>query len=168
MKKVLCLLLIITLSMPFFAAASFAKTIELLPSDVKFKSGVTADSEIKWLERGYFFGFENVDLTGINSVKVTAYNKLVTGTNGVTLAIVTDSAKDGNIIGYVTLTEYGEEITAKASIKPTEGVHNLYFYSLYGKNTVNETRIKKIELSEEKYESDKLSKQIPDSGIIDD
>ena len=164
MKKVLCLLLSVMLTASFFQAG--AKELPL--SEITVKSGATVDSEVKWLERGNYFGYENVDLTGINSVKITAYNKLVTGTNGVTMAIVTDNPKTGDIIGYVTLTEYGEEITAKASINPTEGVHNLYFYSLYGKNTVNETRIKKIELSEEKYESDKLNKQVPDSAIIDD
>ena len=168
MKKVLCLLLSFVLCVSLFTLGIFAEEKELLLSEIKFKSGATVDSEIKWLERGYYFGYENVDLTGINSVKITAYNKLVTGTNGVTMAIVTDEPKTGNIIGYVTLTEVGEDVTVTSSIKPTEGVHNLYFYSLYGKNTVNETRIKKIVLSEEKYESDKLNKQVPDSAIIDD
>ncbi len=168
MKRTMCLLLSFVLWVSLFTLGVYAEEKELLLSEIKFKSGVTADSEIKWLERGYFFGYENVDLTGINSVKITAYNKLVTGTNGVTLAIVTDNPKTGDIIGYVTLTEVGEDITVTSSINPTEGVHNLYFYSLYGKNTVNETRIKKIVLSEEKYESDKLNKQVPDSAIIDD
>lgn len=164
MKKVLSLLLMATLAVSLFTVS--AKELPL--SDITVKSGATVDSEVKWLERGYYFGYENVDLTGMNSVKITAYNKLVTGTNGVTMAIVIDNPKSGDVIGYATLTKVGENITVQAPIKLTTGVHNLYFYSLYGKNTINETRIRKIELSEEKFESDKLSKQIPDSVIIDD
>ena len=129
MKKVLCLLLSFVLCVSLFTLGVSAKEKELPLSDIKFKSGVTVDSEIKWLERGYYFGYENVDLSGINSVKITAYNKLVTGTNGVTMAIVTDDPKTGDVIGYVTLTEVGENVNVTSSIKPTEGIHNLYFYN---------------------------------------
>ncbi len=156
MKKVLCLLIALVMGASLFAIGSFAKETEL------------SVSAVKGLERGEYFSYDNVDLSGIKSVSITAYNKLVTGTNGVTLAIVTDNPKTGDIIGYVNLTESGEEITAKAEITPTEGVHDLYFYSLYGRNTKNETKIKKIVLTDEAYVSDKADKKVPDSAIIDD
>ena len=156
MKKVLCLLLSLIIGVSLFAIGSLSKETEL------------SVSAVKGLERGEYFSYENVDLTGIKSVSVTAYNKLVTGRNGVTLAIVTDNPKTGKTIGYINLTKSGEEITASANITPTEGVHNLYFYSLYGKKTKNETKIKKITLSDKAFESDKLKVQVPDTAIFDD
>ena len=60
MKKVLCLLLSLIIGVSLFAIGSLSKETEL------------SVSAVKGLERGEYFSYENVDLTGIKSVSVTS------------------------------------------------------------------------------------------------
>ncbi len=131
-------------------------------------SGLTLEGgEIKNIERKNYLYFPGVDLTGINSVTVRAYNKISGNVNGETLLVLIDSHTDGKMIGSVTLSEVGEDVSVTASLTPTSGKHDLYFYCLYGKGTRNECSIKEITLSENTYNHDNKSMQVSDSFIID-
>ena len=80
--------------------------------------------------------FKDVDLTGINSIEVTAsVNLRGTTSNGETLVIMADDYKRGEPLGYITLSDDGDNIKERTSIRKIDGVHDLYFYCLYGKQT---------------------------------
>ena len=170
MRKFLCAALAVMLAFSAVGICSAANERVLTASEVTDKNmqmAVTGENTVRGLERKAYFGFDNVDLTGINSVEINAYNKISGQSNGETLAVVIDDPNSGKLIGTVTLTEVGEDITAKGSIEPTTGVHKLYFRCLYAANSWNEIQIKKITLSPKKYVSDKESKKVPDSKVID-
>lgn len=162
MRKFLCAALAVMLAFSAVGICSAANERVLTASEVTDKNmqmTVTGENTVRGLERKAYFGFDNVDLTGINSVEVNAYNKISGQSNGETLAVVIDDPNSGKLIGTVTLTEVGEDITAKGSIEPTTGVHKLYFRCLYAANSWNEIQIKKITLSPKKYVNDKESKR---------
>lgn len=171
MRKFLCTVLAIVLAVSTvgvcFAANEKVLTGDMV-TDKSSQLAITSEQYVRGLERKAYFGFDNIDLTGINSVAVNAYNKINGQSNGETLAIVIDDPNTGKVIGTVTLSEVGEDITAKGSIEATTGVHKLYFRCLYARNSWNEMQIKKITLSPEKYVSDREAKKVPDSKIIDD
>lgn len=168
MKKFVSALLAVIMLLSLAGVCSAAGDIVLTAGEVTEKSGVVmVDGAVRGIDRGNYFGFEAVNLTGIKSVSVNAYNKLTGSSNGNTLLIITDDPKTGTIIGTVTLTEYGEDITVGAGIKSVSGVHNLYFRSLYGKSSSNETHIKSITLSKNEFKSTAADKKVPDSKIID-
>ena len=77
MKKILCLALafIMVLSVVnVFAAEKVLKTSEIA---LKSGDGFTAGpSRINNLQRGDWFGFKGVDLTGMNSLSITVKNGL--------------------------------------------------------------------------------------------
>ncbi len=171
MKKLLALVL--ALIMATSCMSAFAKETVLKPSDVSLTNGdFTANSGlIRGLGRGDSFGFKNVDLTGMNSISAKVNNTLYVsgGNNGDTYLIMIDSPVNGKVIGHLTIMPDFEntDVTVKAAIEPTEGVHDLYFYSLYGNGTTNFIIIYDITLSEEKVTKDTASEKVDDSKIKD-
>ncbi|MDO5477654.1 MAG: hypothetical protein Q4G23_00630 [Clostridia bacterium] len=171
MKKILCLAL--SLIMVLSCMSVFAKDAALKVGDISIKNGSfdANDAFIRGLSRGDSFGFKGVDLTGMNSVSMKLNNTLYVsgGNNGDTYLIMIDSPENGKIIGNLTIMPDFEntDVTVKAAIEPVTGVHDLYFYSLYGNGTTNYIAIKEITLSEEKVTKDVTSAKVDDSKIID-
>lgn len=166
MKKILCtvLALAMVISMTGMCFAANEKTLTPAMATDNKNISVT-NSGIGGLARKGYFGFKDVDLTGINSVSVRLYNQMEHSANGETLLVVIDNPNNGQVIGSVTLTELGEDITVKAALTPVSGTHNLYFRCLYGRGEI--INIKEIKLSDEKYVNDTKSKQVTDSAVID-
>ncbi len=170
MKRVLSLLLclMMVLSVVFAIPSSAAGEVVLKPSDVDYNSVVSYSADgIRGLERKGYFGFKDVDLTGINSISMEFYNKMAGNSNGETLLVMVDDPKKGECIGSLTMSELGEKVTVKTAITPTTGTHDLYFYCLYGRQTWNELKVFDITLSPETYVHDTASAKVPDSAIID-
>ncbi len=168
MKRAVSVFLAVIMILSLAGVCSAAGDIVLMPSNVTEKNGVTVNDEgIRGIDRGKYFGFGEIDLTGIKSVEVNAYNKIVASSNGDTLLVIIDDPQKGDIIGTVTLTKYGEDITVKSELKQVTGIHKLYFRSLYARASYNETCVKKITLSKTAYKSDKADKKVPDSKVID-
>lgn len=136
---------------------------EAVLSGVELNSGM-----LRGFDRKDYFMFEKVDLTGIKSIhaKCSVFLRN-TSLNGETLAIMADDYKNGTPLGYLTFTKDGQNITASTSITPTEGVHDLYFYCLYGKDNRGNVNIFNITLSKEEYKNPKEEKKVPDSAVID-
>ena len=140
MKKLICLAL--TFIMVMSLVNVFAAEKALGAAEIAFENGTFSKTPgIRGLDRGESLGFKDVDLTGMNSLSVKIQSTLnISGpSNGDTFLIMIDSPDNGEVIGNITiLPNYEErEYIQKVSIKPTNGVHDLYFYSLYGKSTEN-------------------------------
>ncbi len=100
-----------------------------------------------------YIGFDNVDLTGMNSVQITANVSLYNYGDGDLIQVRLDSPK-GKLLGYVDLDRHApdEDVIYKGAIEKTEGVHKLYFVSTMGYAGGNETcYIKGISLSPDTY-----------------
>lgn len=168
MKRTVSAFLALLMVLSLACVCSAAGDIVLTPGAVSEKKGVTVTEDaVKKLDRKNYFGFESVNLTGIKSVSVNAYNKISMSSNGDTLLVITDDPENGDIIGTVTLTEYGEDVTVSSAIKPVTGEHKLYIRSLYGYNSTNEMYVKSITLSPKEYKSTAADEKVPDSKIID-
>lgn len=167
MKKITALILAL-LMMLCSINLSFAETdVKLDLNTAKLKGLTLSGGEIISIERKDYLYFPSVDLTGINSVTVRAYNKISGNVNGETLLILLDSPENGELIGSITLSEVGENISVTSGIKSVTGKHDLYFYCLYGSHTENECSIKEITLSKNAYTHDNKSKKVSDSAVID-
>ena len=170
MKKVLSLLLAVLMTLSLATVATAAE-VTLKPADVDEKSAkiYTPEIHIGEFEHKEYFMFRDVDLTGINSIGVTAtVNLRNTSSNGETLVIMADDYKRGEPLGYITLSDDGENIKEYTSINKIDGVHDLYFYCLYGKGTGNASmRIHDITLYEKGFVNPDYDKFVDDSFIKD-
>ena len=171
MKKLICLAL--TFIMVISCVNVFAAEKALGAAEIAFENGTFSKTPgIRGLDRGESLGFKGVDLTGMNSLSVKIQSTLnISGaSNGDTFLIMIDSPDNGEVIGNITiLPNYEErEYIQKVSIKPTNGVHDLYFYSLYGKSTENTFSLHDITLSSEVYEGKDFAKEkVGDEAVKD-
>ena len=129
MKKFLCLLLALTIILSVSTVLAADGDIVLLPSAVTEKSGVECGSAILGFEINDYFGFKDVDLTGINSVILEAHFNPIGGHNGEAFRIMIDDPVAGELIGTVVLSNRGG--VYDAFINPVAGKHNVYFVASY-------------------------------------
>ena len=95
MKKVLSLLLAVLMTLSLATVATAAE-VTLKPADVDEKSAkiYTPEIHIGGFEHKEYFMFRDIDLTGINSIGVTAtVNLRNTSSNGETLVFMADDYK---------------------------------------------------------------------------
>ena len=148
-----------------------AVEVTLKPADVDEKSSkiYTPEAHIGGFQHKEYFMFRDVDLTGINSIEVTAsVNLRNTTSNGETLVIMADDYKRGEPLGYITLSDDGENIKECTSIRKIDGVHDLYFYCLYGKTTGTASmKIHDITLSAKGFVNPDYDKFVDDELIKD-
>lgn len=168
MKRIICILLAAIMAVGTAGMCFAEEGTVLTPAGITDNEGITTDTRgISILTEKTWFAFDNVDLTGINSVEVYVKGNMYAYTSGATLLVVTDDPQNGKLIGTVTISEAGDEHAVKAAIEPTTGKHKLIFKVLYSKNADGEILVTKINLSKDKFLSDKASKQVPDSKIKD-
>lgn len=162
-KKILCIIL--ALISALCLVPSYAAEKVLTGEDVKFTDGITHSSDgITWLNAGRYFGFDNVELTGINSIEVKVKSSIPDRSNGETLAIMADDPYQGVHLGNVAIGKNGE-YSIKAAIKEQKGTHKLYFYCLYGSGLSNTLKIMSVTLKPEKLT--KTDDKVPDSLVRD-
>ncbi len=128
--------------------------------------GKQADG-ITGFKRKSSFGVPGVDLTGIKTVSLTANVTLGGPINGQVFAVKTDDPVTGDAIGYIVITEEGTGKKYSASVKPTEGTHDVYFYALSTKISDTAVVVSDISFGKEEYVSDKEEKKVPDSFVKD-
>ena len=171
MKKILCLAL--AFIMVLSVMCTFAQEKVLKTSEITLKSGdgfTAGPSRINDLKRGDWFGFKDVDLTGMNALSIVVKNGLYASgpSNGDTWLVMIDSPENGEIIGNLTFMPTEEyDIVVKAALKPTSGTHDLYFYSLYGNSLANTLNCYDITLSSEVYVNDTKSAKVSDDAVKD-
>ncbi len=136
----------------------------LLPADADFQSGVTVTDTVTGFAKGNYIGFSDVDLTGINSVKITGKFNLGVGT-GETIRIKIDDPKSGEEIGFVVISESKEEYFGY--IGGASGVHDVYFVGTYWSGYNSDFSIKSFTLSKAPYEDNAFDKQMDDSFLKD-
>lgn len=101
MKQTICILLAILMAFGTVGLCFADDAVVLTGEDVTEKAGVDADkSGINILNGKTYFAFDNVDLTGINSIEVTVRGAMYGHTSGATLLVMTDDAKSGKVIGH--------------------------------------------------------------------
>lgn len=157
MKKGVSLILAILLACSFVSV--FASDVVLTPGSPDVGGG--------YIDRGAYIGFKNVDLTGIQSVTATATASLTAFSNGVTLGIVTDDPKTGEVLGYLVFNESGSSVTVSAPIKAVSGKHDVYFVSTYDSSSTVNMTLERLTLSSSPYADNRKAVQIPDSAIVD-
>ncbi len=136
MKRIWALLTIVALLL--IPATVCAADEELSASNAPLKSsGATVRGSVLLLNSGDWFGFANMDLSGIKSVTVKANCTMPYGTNGETLAVVLDDPENGEDIGYVVINSESET-EFSTNIAETAGTHNVYFVASYGRNFYNQ------------------------------
>lgn len=155
MKKICSAFLSAALIASAIPALAAEKSFKFSEADVKSKENYSVNTNGKTvLNKGGYVGYENVDLTGIKSVTVTAKCNMPYGTNGETLAVVIDNPESGEDIGYVVInSDYETEFTGNLT-KEVSGTHNVYLVACYGKGehyialenvTFNTTAVEKIQ-----------------------
>ena len=171
MKKLLAVILVFVMSLSLIG--TLAKDVTLTPAEIALKSGddfVAGPQRINNLDRGDWFGFKGVDLTGMKLLSVTVKNSLSSsgGNNGDTWLVMTDSPENGEIIGALTFLPTEEYDTiVKTSLKEVSGTHDLYFYSLYGDGLQSYLSSYDITLSSEVYVNDTESEKVSKYPLTD-
>ncbi|MDO5478419.1 MAG: stalk domain-containing protein [Clostridia bacterium] len=162
MKKCICFMLVLVmLSGVIFTANAEGKVLNPTSADYKAES-LKFSSTGAYFNQGDFFGFKNVDLTGIKSVTIEADCILAYGSNGEAVAIK-KGGKQGELLGYVVIND-DEAKLFTADIKETKGIADLYFCATYAKD--NYITIKKITLNTFSDNTVRVS-PVPDSAIVD-
>lgn len=165
MKKTICIVLALIMALLIFPVC--AKDTVLTSADVAFTSEVRVESgTITYFGKGRYFGFKDVDLSEINSITVAVTSNMPDNSNGETLAVILDDPYKGTHIGNIILTKQGD-YQAKGSITPVSGVHDLYFYCIYGFSLSNYIKISRITLSSESYINPASKEKVADSFVRD-
>lgn len=168
MRKILVLLLVAVLVLGTAVSVSANEDIKLTPDKITDKYLVNTDGGVvRNLTRKAYFSFPGVDMTGINSVSVRAKNDIDGTSNAMTLAVVLDDPKKGEVLGYINLSEPGEDINAYAPIKRAEGTHNVYFYCYYGSVGAGDVAIKEISFSKAEHNRNTSENKVSDDYIKD-
>ncbi len=168
MKKIVSLLLtlIMLMSMATIAFADGDITLEAKNATLNSGANINGDGVYAIL-RGDYFGFKDVDLTGVKSIGLQVKSTISGGNNGETFAVKIDDPTSGMTIGYITVEkEYDNEIIFTA-IDTVHGTHDLYFKGTYGWQIDIEITVKNVILSKNEYTYDNKANQVPDSFIKD-
>lgn len=165
MKKVATLALALCMTLGSVIGSGAAV---LLPENAKTAGGTRITENKIEVKQPYSYAeFDGCNLTGINSVKITAANDMSGGLDGDRILVRADSIT-GDVIGYVDIDLHTPKTTTvfTGSItKPMSGAHDLYFQSLMAHlNSTCGTKIEKIELSKEKYTKEAYV-PVPDSKL---
>ena len=122
-----------------------------------------------WFRQPYgFFAIADVDLSGVRSVKITAKNNMIGGSDGECLLIRIDSEK-GDVIGYVNIDRHSpddKETFSGAITKSLSGVHKVYLQSLIANDNSRVVTIYNVEFSKSIHKEEKYT-PVPDSVIRD-
>ncbi len=158
-KKVLALTVILALLSSFctFAAEKSYSVVNDAKSGASFS--VKEDAGVFGIEETHFF-LEDVNLTGVNSVRISALCDKVGG-NGDLILVRLDSEK-GKVIGRIDLGVSDSYTEYTGGIEKTEGVHDVYFMSLLSSNS---TKVKSVTFSDKEYAFE--YEEIPYDKVID-
>ncbi len=165
MKKFFCLLLSVIMALSVCGIIAADGDIVLLPTDVNESNGVAVGGSISDFAINDYFGFKDIDLTGINSVVLEAHFNPVGGHNGEAFRVMIDSPTEGEIIGTVVLSNRGG--VYDAFINPTAGKHNVYFVASYNTGVPENLQVKKVTFSKAAYEDNAFDNQVGDEYIKD-
>lgn len=137
----------------------------LHPSEAAERSNVAEGETADNIAKDAYIGFKDVDLTGMNSLEVTADVELNSYDNGCYCKVVTDDPVSGEMIGWIII--HDERGVYTSYITPTSGVHDVYIVGLDSMLSSSKIKIKSFEFKKEAYVDTALEEQIPDSAIKD-
>ena len=164
MKK--CISLFIVFVMIFGFTSAFAEdVVVLLPGDATENSEVSVGEAVVSIENDSYFGFKDVDLTGINSVIMEAELKLQGNHNGEAFRVKIDHPFTGAQIGTVVLNS--EKGIYDAYISPTEGKHNVYFVGSYNMGQSDSVKVKKVTFSKAPFVDRAMENHVGDEYVKD-
>ena len=151
MKKALKIVIACFLIMSMIPVSIFAADVTYKAIDAKVRQDAPiVEDNVKFTKEYGYIGFENVDLTGINSVSVTSHHADSDSSyDGDYLFIRLDSP-DGRVIGTINIdtSASGTDKVFKGSIEKTDGVHNVYIMSFL---SANGTFVKDVTFSGDVY-----------------
>ena len=120
-----------------------------------------------WYRQPYgFFSIDDVDLSGVRSVKITAKNSMAGGSDGESV-LIRLGGENGEAIGVVSIDRHcpdNEEVFSGALTKSVSGTHKVFFQSLIANNNYRAMTIYKVEFSKSVYKEEKYT-PVPDSTI---
>ncbi len=168
MKKIISLTLALLMLFSLVSISAKAREESLAPeSALLLGGGSVKDGYITYTKMNDYFGFKDLDLTGKKSVTLLADNYFNDIGNGDTLVVKIDDPLKGKAIGHVVMSKNGTKAEYKTPLLETEGIHDLYFVSLYGEGRNGNVRIYEVSLSSEAYERDNQSMKVSDDVTYD-
>lgn len=168
MKKIISLVLAFLMLLSFASVVEASDKVTLNPAEATLLSGaLVKDGYVTYTKMNDYFGFKDVDMQGIKSLTLVADNYFNAIGNGDTLIVKIDDPLKGEVLGQVVMSKLGTKAEYKAPIKETEGTHDLYFVSLYGKERNGNVKIYEVSLSSESYERDNQSSKVSDEVTYD-
>ncbi len=166
MKKIAVLTLALSLSLssiPAFAANEISAT-----SLVDEAFGIVKEEDGIYLDKRYIYaGYDGVDFSGMNSIEITAVNKITGTFDGDTIWVKIDSPT-GQIVATVLIDKdtAGREQVFTGAIEEVTGVHKVYLVSANADSGKKGTKIKSFKLSSNEY-TPKEYIPVPDEYIVD-
>lgn len=165
MKKILALMLALMMVLSVSTVLASNGDIVLMPSDATENKGIKMGNTISDFAINDYFGYKDVDLTGINSVIMEAYFNPLGGHNGEAFRIMIDDPVEGSLIGTVVLSNRSG--VYDAFINPTAGKHNVYFVASYNTGVPENLQVKKVTFSKAAYEDNAFDNHVGDEYIKD-
>ncbi|MBQ2940756.1 MAG: hypothetical protein IJD97_00830 [Clostridia bacterium] len=165
MKKILVLMLALMMVLSVSTVLASSGDIVLMPSDATENKGIQMGNTISDFAINDYFGYKDVDLTGINSVIMEAYFNPLGGHNGEAFRIMIDDPVEGSLIGTIVLSNRGG--VYDAFINPTAGKHNVYFVASYNTGVGENLQVKKVTFSKAAYEDNAFDNHVGDEYIKD-
>ncbi|MDP4133986.1 MAG: hypothetical protein Q8882_08245 [Bacillota bacterium] len=164
MKKILCKILSVMLTLSFITVCCAAEMKTFTASDIAYKSeDVKVESgEISFSKRSAYVGFKNVDLTGIKSFGLLGSSNIEGGNNGEAFRIKIDDPKNGDCIAYILLNKNGSYTFKGNILKEIKGTHDLFIMPTY--STSGGDKFTSLILYDEEY---KTFDAVPDKDIVD-
>lgn len=166
MKKIAVLTLALSLSLssiPAFAANEISAT-----SLVDEAFGIVKEEDGIYLDKRYIYaGYDGVDFSGMNSVEITAVNKITGTFEGDTIWIRLDSPT-GQIVATVLIDKdtAGKEQVFSGALEDVTGVHKVYLVSVNADSGKKGTKIKSFKLSSKEYTPEEYI-PVPDEYVVD-
>lgn len=168
MKKITCIILTLILAFSAFTVLSLAADKTLTVADVaeNYNVKLTENYAQNWLEDGYI-SFENVDFTGVKSIRMKLYDDHFRNYNGEAFAVYLDNALSGECLGYILFNEESKELVEIGMNlkKSVSGKHTLYIKQNY--SGTDSMRVASVTLSSEEWNDPKKVTPVSDDKIID-
>ena len=121
-----------------------------------------------WFKQPYgLFSIDNVDLTDIQTVAITAKNDMRGACDG-DRVIVRLGSENGEVIGYVNIDRHcpdKEEVFKGALKKAVSGKQKVYFQSSLANDNYRSMTVLKVGFQKEKYVEEEYT-PVPDSALV--
>ena len=156
MKKIVTLVLLYSMALSLSVMPLSAETEFKAPESFDLGFGHVKAEDGIYLDGSYVYaGYDNINLTGMKSIEITAENIISKAVDGDLIWVRHDSPK-GQIIStvYMDKDTGGKDAVFKGALEAVSGVHKIYLVSATADKGLKSTKIKSFKFSSEIYEEE--------------